>query len=117
MIKKTHIPRQNVHLFFGILLSIFVLVQSSQIAPLPQDTREQADQKETEKEATTTVSQAQAITNSPSQINVSFDFYLFDVVTFKKEEDGKKAVYKLAVPSVNNAIRVLLRKIISPNAP
>lgn len=120
MIKKINISRQNVHLFFGILLSVFVLVQSAQVTSIAENSAEQTDQtdqKETEKNADVTVSQTQAIANSPSQINISFDSYLLDVVTFKEEKDEKKSVYQQVVPRVNNAIRVLLNKIISPNAP
>lgn len=117
MIKKPNISRHNLHLFFGIILSVFVLVQSSVVAPLPTENQEQTDQKETEKEPTATVSKAQAIANSLSQINVSFDSYLLDVLTFTEAVDAKKSEYNLVVSGVNNAVRVLFGKIISPNAP
>ncbi|MEQ9403162.1 MAG: hypothetical protein RIM99_06245 [Cyclobacteriaceae bacterium] len=117
MLKKTYISKQTVQLFFGIILSVFVLTQSVQVATITTDIEKQTDQSESEKEAEASVVQSQAITNSTSQISLGFDSYLLDEVTFQEEESRRKISSELLIPTVHKAIWVLLRKIISPNAP
>ena len=117
MIKKSYISKQNMHLSLGVILSVFVLLQSVRISSVETDNKEQTDKKSSEKEAQASFSKAQAITNSSSQISLDFDSYLLNEVTFKKERNDKKSSTELLIQRIHKAIQILLRKIISPNAP
>ncbi len=115
--RQINISKHSPHLTLGILLGAFVFVQPAYIIPQIEDKQGQNDEKEAEHDSESTVSQSQAIQNSSSQINLEFESYLLDEVTFKEEEDDKVSSADLVIPSIHTAIRILLRKIISPNAP
>lgn len=117
MKSKVYISRQFVHLLFGIFLGTFVLLQAVYVPPVSVDQQEQQDKKDAESEEKATVSQSQAVPNSSSQINLGFDSYLLEEVSHNEEDEDKMARSQPTIPGVRKAVRVLLRKIISPNAP
>ncbi|MEP5613639.1 MAG: hypothetical protein ABJP45_15415 [Cyclobacteriaceae bacterium] len=104
-------------LFFGIALSAFVLLQAMHMDAYEEDSQEQSDKTDSEAGSETSISLPQTIPNSASQINLGFDSYLLDEVTHSKETTEKSISSRLIVPRVHRAIQVLLRKIVSPNAP
>lgn len=117
MIKRITKSRQTIQLFFGIVLSAFVLIQAVHAESGWQEAQEHSDQTDSETGSDASVSLPQTIPNSVSQINLAFDSYLLDEVTFSTGTDERKTSAALIAPRVHRAIRVLLRKIISPNAP
>jgi len=117
MIKSLKISRQTMQLFFGIVLSAFVLLQAMHVDAYQEDSQEQSDKTDSETGSETSISLPQTIPNSASQINLGFDSYLLNEVTHGTEINEKSISSKLIVPRVHRAIQVLLRKIVSPNAP
>jgi hypothetical protein len=117
MFKKKNIATKNLYLIFGILISAIVLLQAAHVTTYEIDGQEQSDQTESNEEAEIAISPSQAIPNSTSQINLGFDSYLLNEVTFNEEVDEKSSITDLIVPSVHKAIQVLLARIVSPNAP
>lgn len=103
-------------ILMGSLLGFAILIQSVQIAVPAKDNQEQASE-DSNKEVESTISQAEAIPGSSSQITLGFDSYLLDEVNFKEVEDENRTTTNKIVASTSKAFRVLLRKIISPNAP
>lgn len=117
MIKRVSISRQTLQLFCGIALSVLVLVQAAYPVSYQEDSQEQSDSKDSETGSETSVLLPQTIPNSASQINLGFDSYLLDEVTHNENTNENSISSALIVPRVHKAIRVLLRKIVSPNAP
>ena len=117
MIKSISISRKTLELFCGITLSLFVLLQAVYPVSYEEDSQEQSDSKDSEAGSETTVSLPQTIPNSASQINLGFDSYLLDEFTHSEETSETSISSALIVPRVHKAIRVLLNKIVSPNAP
>ncbi len=113
---RFNISKENGHLLFGILLGAFVLVHSIQAITPTQDQQQQTEQSENDDQKEVTVSQTQALPQV-GQISLDFESYLLGEVTFREEKVSEKSVAGLIIPSTRKAIRVLLLKIISPNAP
>ncbi len=117
MIRKLLISRKTILLFLGVALSAFLSLQVIHAESHKGDVQEQTDPKDDKTGSETTISLSQTIPNSASQINLGFDSYLLDEVTFSINNNEKPAVSELIKPRVHKAIRILLRKIVTPNAP
>lgn len=119
MNQKKYISKQSIQLIFGVVLGGLVLLQSLHVTAGYIEVHDETGQKDKDSESApeTTISYSQAITNTSLQLNLEFESYLLNVVSFKEEENEKKTSTKFLAPSARKAIRILLRKIISPNAP
>lgn len=97
------------------MLALFVLTQAAivpdQIVP---DKQEQSDAQEGSEQQ---ITKAAAVPTSSFQINLDYQSYLLNEVFFQDREEGKTPVVKRLVPNAQKALKVLFRRIISPNAP
>ena len=110
-----HIPGKFIQAVFGVLLALFVLTQAAivpdQVAP---DEQEQSDAKEGNAQQ---ITKAAAVPSSSFQINLDYQSYLLNEVFFQDEENDKTPIAELLVPNAQKALKILFRRIISPNAP
>ncbi len=119
MTNTVHISGKRLQLILGVLLSTFVLLQAIHTEPTWMDAQEQQDQADssTDTDSESTVSLTQAIPNSASQINLAFESYLLNEVGFEEESKKKITSSELIKPRIHKAIRILLNRIVTPNAP
>ena len=117
MKRPFNISKKTANLFFGIGISLLVTLQAI-YAPSYLDVQpDKTEQGEESHSQESTVSSTQAIPNSSSQINVGFDSYLLEEVTFDEEGEENHGSGKVVTTRLHKAMRVLLQRIISPNAP
>lgn len=117
MIKKVLISQKRMHLIVGVLLSAFVCLQAIHAESNWEDAQELHDQTDSKTDSEASISLPQTIPNSASQINLGFDSYLLDEVTFQEENNQKTTPSELVTPRIHKAIRILLKRIVTPNAP
>ena len=79
------------------------------------DEQEQADTKENSSEDQLTISEA--VTSSGPQINLGFQSFLLEEMTQDEASEDEGALEKQIVSSTQKALKILFRRIISPNAP
>lgn len=96
-------------------MGVFVLSQSVYLkAEIQKDGQEQSDEKTPE---STQVVTNEAVTSTSSQINLGFQSYLLEEI-IQSEGSQKKTIFQeYFLPSVNKALKVLLSRIVAPNAP
>ncbi len=117
MIRKVLISHKRMQLVIGVLLSAFVFLQAIHTESNWDNRQEQQDQTDSNTDSETSVSLPQTIPNSATQINLEFDSYLLDEVIFEEENNKKSTSAELITPRIHKAIRILLKRIITPNAP
>lgn len=100
---------------FGVVLALFVLTQAAivpdQIVPDKQEKNDSQEESEQQ------IAKAAAVPSSSFQINLDYQSYLLNEVFFQDQEKSKTPVIKRFIPNVQKALKVLFRRIISPNAP
>ncbi|MEM0940859.1 MAG: hypothetical protein AAGI25_13850 [Bacteroidota bacterium] len=106
---------QRAQLLIGLLIGLFVLTQTS-ITSGEHTTKD--NQEESNSSSTTEQTKvSEAITSSGLQINLGFQsFLLQELVRDIKGMDTKSSLEALISP-MKEVLNVLLRRIISPNAP
>jgi len=111
------ISKQIIQVGLGLLIGLFVLVQSSHTQ---QDIRikvvdkEQSDDSGQESQQ---LSLTEAVPFSVPQINLDFQSFLLEEVPFEKEPKEEDTGLDQWAPAAQKALKVLFRRIISPNAP
>ena len=63
------------------------------------------------------LSKTPAVTASSLQINLDYQSYLLNEVFFQDEDEEKTTAIEEILPSAQKALKILFRRIISPNAP
>lgn len=106
------------HTTFGVVLGIFVLTQAS-IVPesVYQKNQDASEQSDSDKDEVLQISESPAVPSSNLQINLDYQSYLVTEVIHQEEEKDKVQEEKLLLPAAQKALKVLFRRIISPNAP
>lgn len=117
MIKKVLISKNVLHILFGTVLSAFILLQAIHTHDSWVDPQEQSDQSDSEAESETSFLLPQTIPNTATQINLGFDSYLLDEVELDDNSNARFSTSELIAPRIHKAIKVLLMKIVTPNAP
>lgn len=102
-------------LTLGLLIGVFVLSQSVYLKPeVQKDSQEQSEEKVPE---TAQVVTSEAVTSTTLQFNLGFQSYLMEEI-LQPEVDQKKTLFQeYLLPSINKALKMLLSRIIAPNAP
>ncbi|WP_424962364.1 hypothetical protein [Ekhidna sp.] len=116
MKKNSFISKNLLQTAFGMVLALFVLTQSVFVQEQSYDQQEQRDSEE-EKGETQQISKAEAVPTSSLQINLDYQSYLLNEVFFPDEDEYKSPAVKQILPSAQKALKILFRRIISPNAP
>lgn len=75
------------------------------------------EQSELPDKANQEIQLADAVPSASSQVNLDFQSFLLKEVAFIEAAEVQKSSVDLFVSSAQKALRVLLQKIISPNAP
>ncbi len=99
---------------FGIMMAFFVLTQAAIVPDQVSDKQEQTENGEGEEQQ---IAQLTAVPSSSLQINLDYQSYLLTEVFY---QDLKKINFpgtKLILPSTQKALKVIFRRIITPNAP
>ena len=100
-----------------MLISLFVLSQTVVIERSTNGADQQEESKSSEKENTQQSSISEAVPTSTSQINLDFQSFLLVEMIFDEEARETYSFAEDLDHSIKKAIKVLLSKIISPNAP
>lgn len=91
-----------------------MLTQASFVIAQPHpDTQEQSDTGEDAQLVTQTI----AVPSSSLQINLDYQSYLLAEVFYQDEDEEKAPQVTLSLSSVQKVLKILFRRIISPNAP
>lgn len=109
-----NISKQSLYTVFGIMLGLLVLTQSAFEPEQIEDKQEQSDTEQNEKQQ---FSKSVAVPSSSLQINLDYQSYLLNEVFFQDLEDEKNPDVKLCLHSAQKVLKILFRRIISPNAP
>lgn len=117
MKRSKYISTKLFHTAFGVIIALFVLTQAvvvDQQVQKEEDTKEQSDSKETDSQK---VTESIAITTSSFQVSLDYQSYLLGQIFTKDPEENSQTDIKNVLFSTQKAIKVILRRIISPNAP
>ena len=96
------------------MLALFVLTQAAIVPEQVPDKQEQSDSEEKNEQQ---ITKPAAVPSSSIEINLGYQSYLLTEVFYSDQEQEKAPIVKLLVPSAQKALKVLFRRIISPNAP
>ena len=99
---------------FGVFIALFVLTQA---ALVPDQLPDRQEQNNTEKGETPQLAKVAAVQSSSLQINLDYQSYLLTEVFYQDQEEENAPVITLISPSAQKALKILFRRIISPNAP
>lgn len=99
---------------FGTMLALFVLTQAAIVPDQISDKQEKTD---TEEGEILQITKVATVPSSSFQINLDYQSYLLTEVFYQDLEKEKAPVAKLILPSAQKALKILFRRIISPNAP
>ncbi|MEP0984595.1 hypothetical protein [Ekhidna sp.] len=99
---------------FGIVIGLFVLTQSVLVNEQVPDNQEQSDSEGKEKQQITKPTVA---LSTSLQINLDYQSYLVTEVFHQGVDDKKTPLKTRIIPTLEKALKVLFRQIISPNAP
>lgn len=98
------------------MMALFVLTQSVFVQEQSYDKQEQSDSEEKKGEAQQ-MSKTAAVPTSSLQINLDYQSYLLNEVFFQDENEEKSPAIERTLSSAQKALKILFRRIISPNAP
>jgi len=101
----------------GLLVGLFVLTQTTIPSNQPQNDSQKEQSESGSEPDGDQVSVSEAIPSSGSQINLGFHSILLQENTLSEETEDEGYLLENVVPSAQKALRVLLQRIISPNAP
>ena len=96
------------------------MLTQAAIAPVQNvdtDRQEQKSSDEGEPQEQQQITKTQAVPSSSLQINLNYQSYLLNEVVFNDEESEKEEASSQILPATQKAIKILLQRIISPNAP
>ena len=99
------------------MLGVFVLTQASIVPESVYKNPDTQEQSDAENDELLQISETPAVPSSNLQINLDYQSYLLTEVIHPEEEEGKSQEEKLLLPTAQKALKVLFRRIISPNAP
>ena len=101
----------------GLLVGLFVLMQTTVVpeAPSNNDQQEQSESDTDSSNEQTSISEA--VPTSGSQIYLGYQSILLQVVTTAEDKEDNGTILEKVVPTTHKALKVLFRRIISPNAP
>ena len=102
----------------GLFIGVFVLTQSTFQVATTGDKHQQEQQKDSnQKGKEQQVKINEAVTSPTSQINLDFQSFLLEEVHFDEKNEDQKSSEGFLAGSSQKVLRVLFRRIISPNAP
>ncbi len=97
-----------------MVIALFVLTQA---VIVPVQTQDKQEQNDSEKSETPQIAKSEAVPSSSLQINLDYQSYLLTEVFYQDREEENAPTVKLILPSAQKALKILFRRIISPNAP
>lgn len=100
----------------GLLLAFVSLLTVAPV-PSPATNAPVAQEQGTDREADADKLQAFEAITSPINFSLTQDFFLIEVLPELKESDQSLPDETQAAPTVSKVLKVLFRRIISPNAP
>ncbi|MFK7954302.1 MAG: hypothetical protein AB8B73_15735 [Ekhidna sp.] len=112
---RKNISKLGLQIVLGLFVGTFILTQSIYLEPdTYQDQQEQSSEDAPE---STQVVISKAVTSSTVQFNLGFQSYLLEEI-FQTEEGQKQThLQDELISTANKALKVLLGRIIAPNAP
>lgn len=113
---REHISKGTIQITLGLLIGLFVLTQTV-VPSIQHEKTEQTEQSSEEENSYQELKLSDAIPSSSLQINLDFQSFLLEEVTMSDDNEDGRALSELALPSAQKALKVLFRRIISPNAP
>jgi len=114
---RAFISKQRLQLVIGLFIGLFVLTQTTTTYTEVQSNNFEAEEQSDSGEETAQLNISEAVPSSGSQINVDFQSFLLGEVSFGEETKEKRSPLKVLSQSCQKALKVLFRRIISPNAP
>lgn len=96
------------------MIGLFVLTQSVLVNEQITDSQEQSD---TENEDKQQITKPNVALSTSLQINLDYQSYLVTEVFYQDVENKKTPLRTQIIPTLEKALKVLFRQIISPNAP
>ena len=114
--KNRFISKKFLQTGFGLVLALFVLAQSVYVQEHNFDKQEQSGT-DNEKKETQQFSKTALVPTSSLQINLDYQSYLLNEVFFQDGDEGESPAIECIIPSAQKALKILFRRIISPNAP
>ena len=97
------------------MIAFFVLSQAViSNVETDKDNQEQSDATDQEEQV---VAQNIAIPSSSLQINLDYQSYLLEEVFYQTQDEENANTSDLILPTTQKALKILFRRIISPNAP
>lgn len=109
------ISLQKFQLLIGLLIGLFVLTQTTVTSEVEVQKDSQEESGKTSH--TDQIKVSEAVTSSGPQINLGFQSFLLQEVELNTDGEDKSSPLELLVPPAKKALKVLFRRIISPNAP
>ncbi|MEM7297201.1 MAG: hypothetical protein AAF391_02920 [Bacteroidota bacterium] len=113
---QANISQKTLQVLLGLFIGFVVLAQNTISVQSQQhdDAQEQSDEDESEEKQLVL---SQAVPSSTLQVNLDFQSFLLEEVTLDEEGEEQKASVLEWLPSAQKALKILFRRIISPNAP
>ena len=113
------ISNTSLQLLLGLLVGLFVLTQT---VAIPGDASDEDRQEQSESDTQSSNDQDQAnlseaVPSTGSQIYLGFQSILLQEVTTGSEKEDRGIALEKIVPATHKALKILFRRIISPNAP
>lgn len=112
---RKNISKLALQIVLGLFVGTFILTQSIYLKPeIQKDQQEQSGEDIPE---STQIVTSKAVTSSSLQLNLGFQSYLLEEI-FQTEDGQEKAHLQDGfISTANKALKVLLSRIIAPNAP
>lgn len=117
MKSRSTISNKFLKIAIGLIVGLFVLTQTV-IYSTPDTSndpsKEQSDVPENGKQQ---LSLSEAVPSAITQINLDFQSFLIEEVEFDDDNSEVESPAKELISLSNKALKIILRRIISPNAP
>ena len=113
---RKNISKFALQIVLGLFVGTFILTQSIYLNPEIQKDQQEQSGGEDAPESTQVVA-SKAVASSSAQFNLGFQSYLLEEI-FQTEDGHKKSHFQDGfISTANKALKVLLSRIIAPNAP
>lgn len=107
----------SLQLVFGFFMALIVLTQSVHVPSGEVDAQEQESSDEEKGQGKIEIVQSKALPGNSLQISLEFPSYLLEEVRYQTDKAGGDYSSEHVIERIQKAIKILFRKIISPNAP
>ncbi len=112
-----YISTQYIHTIFGVLVALFVLTHAVALDRQIEKSKDSQEQKKSKESDSQQVTEAVAIASASPQLSLDYQSYCLGEVFTKDQNENIQTDIKNVLNVTQKAIGVILRRIISPNAP